>query len=201
MGTVREAFTEAAEAFVGAVADLTADDWDLPGLGEWTVRDLVGHTSRALSTAETCLDRPADRVEIPDAAAYYATAASAIDPGDVADRGRAAGVALGADPVATVTDLAARSVARVTDAPHGLTVTTVVGGMRFEDYLKTRVLEVTVHGLDVLVATRQQPQLPDRPVRLTLHLLAELALRAGTGSDVVLSLTGRRGLQPGFSVL
>ncbi|MDD9207840.1 maleylpyruvate isomerase N-terminal domain-containing protein [Georgenia sp. 10Sc9-8] len=201
MDTVREAFTEAAEAFVSAVADLTTDDWDLPGLGEWSVRDLVGHTSRALSTAAACLDRPTAGVQIPDAAAYYATAASAVDPRDVADRGRAAGVALGADPVATVTDLAARSVARVAAAPHGLTVTTVVGGMRFEDYLQTRVLELTVHGLDLLVATGQQPQLPDRPLRLTLHLLAELALRAGTGSDVALSLAGRRGLPPGFSVL
>ncbi|MGH3437614.1 MAG: hypothetical protein ACRDRN_14215 [Sciscionella sp.] len=36
---------------------------DAIGLGEWTVDDLVGHTSRALLTVEAYLDTPGDEVE------------------------------------------------------------------------------------------------------------------------------------------
>jgi hypothetical protein len=35
-----------------------------PGLGVWTVRDLVGHTCRALTTVEAYAARPAARVEL-----------------------------------------------------------------------------------------------------------------------------------------
>ena len=41
----RRAFTDAAEWFVDTAA-LVGGRWSLPGLGEWDVRDLVGHTSR-----------------------------------------------------------------------------------------------------------------------------------------------------------
>ena len=47
------------------------DRWDGPGLGEWDLRSLVGHTSRSLLTVETYLGRPADTEEVPGPAAYY----------------------------------------------------------------------------------------------------------------------------------
>ena len=42
-----------------------------PGLGEWDLRALVGHTSRSLVTVETYLDPPADDIAVPTAADYY----------------------------------------------------------------------------------------------------------------------------------
>ena len=48
----RRAFTDAAEWFVGTTA-LVGNRWELPGLGAWDIRALVGHTSRALLTVET----------------------------------------------------------------------------------------------------------------------------------------------------
>ncbi len=59
----RRAFTDAAEWFVRTAA-LVGDRWDRPGLGEWDVRALVGHTSRSLLTVEAYLARPADGVEV-----------------------------------------------------------------------------------------------------------------------------------------
>src|SRR5450759_2654908 len=86
----RRAFTDAAEWFVRTAASVD-DRWDQPGLGEWDVRALVGHTSRSLLTVETYLARPAASVEIPSAADYYrATRAAAADSA-VAARGRAGG--------------------------------------------------------------------------------------------------------------
>ena len=51
-GDSRTAFADAAGWFVRTAA-LVGDRWDRPGLGEWDVRALVGHTSRALLTVET----------------------------------------------------------------------------------------------------------------------------------------------------
>src|SRR3954453_13442881 len=54
----RRAFADAAEWFVRTAA-LVGDRWQRPGLGEWDVRALVGHTSRSLLTVEMYLARPA----------------------------------------------------------------------------------------------------------------------------------------------
>ena len=103
----RRAFADAASEFVRTAA-LVGDRWQEPGLGEWDVRALVGHTSRSLLTVEEYLARPATTVEVPSAPAYYAaTSAMAAGPG-VAARGVAAGQALGDDPATAVAGLAAR---------------------------------------------------------------------------------------------
>ena len=48
----RRAFDDAADWYLATVA-LVGDRWQQPGLGEWTVRDLVGHASRSFLTIET----------------------------------------------------------------------------------------------------------------------------------------------------
>ena len=86
----RRAFADAAQWFVRTAA-LVGDRWDRPGLGEWDIRALVGHTSRSLVTVEVYLARPAASVEVASAGDYFrATRAIAAGP-DVAARGRDAG--------------------------------------------------------------------------------------------------------------
>lgn len=201
MTGARDGFAEAARAFATVVASLGPAAWQGPGLGEWTMRDLVGHTSRALTTVETYLARPAARIAIKDAAAYYAATRAGVDHAAVAERGRAAGADLGTDPAGTVADLAARVVARVHAAPDDATVLTLVGGMRLDDYLATRVLELTVHSLDILVADGQPLAFPDVPLRLTYRLAADLAADHPEGPAALLALAGRRSLPAGFSMV
>src|SRR5215217_7053684 len=82
----RRAFADAAGWFVRTTA-IVGDRWAEPGLGEWDVRALVGHTSRSLLTVEAYLARPADTAEIPSAADYFgATRAMAADPAVAARR-------------------------------------------------------------------------------------------------------------------
>ena len=48
----REAFEQAVPFFVETVAQVRSDQWEELALGVWNVRDLVGHTSRAMLTVE-----------------------------------------------------------------------------------------------------------------------------------------------------
>lgn len=196
----RRAFTEAARWFAATVT--RADGrWDAAGLGEWDVRALVGHTTRALLTVEAYLAAPAARVDLASPTAYLrATTAVAAGP-EVTARGRAAGDALGADPVAAVAATAER-VVRLVDTQDGTAlVSTVAGGMRLADYLPTRTFELVVHTCDLARALGLPADVPREAAAHALALAADAAAARGDAAAVLLALTGRTALPAGYSVL
>jgi uncharacterized protein (TIGR03083 family) len=196
----RRAFAEAAQWYVDTTA-LVAGRWDEPGLGEWDVRALVGHTSRSLITVETYLEHPAGAVEIGSAVDYFRATSAMAAGAAVAERGRAAGQALGADPAATVAGIARRVVALVGSRSAEELLTTIAGGMRLGDYLPTRTFELTVHTADLAAALGLPPAVPPAAAGAALRLVADLAVAGGHAGPLLLAATGRPGLPPGFSVL
>jgi uncharacterized protein (TIGR03083 family) len=199
-GDSRTAFTDAAGWFVHTAA-LVGDRWDRPGLGEWDVRALVGHTSRALLTVEAYLARPAAAVDVASAPDYYrATRAAAADSA-VAARGRDAGTALGSDPAAAVAEIAARVLALVDNQDGTELVTTIAGGMRLGDYVPTRTFELAVHTADLAAALGVALDVPATAAAQALHIVADLARTSGRAGPLLLAATGRPGLPVGFSVL
>ena len=196
----RRAFADAAQWFVRTAA-LVGDRWSRPALGEWDVRALVGHTSRSLLTVETYLARPATTVELASAGDYVrATRAVAADPA-VAARGRDAGAALGDDPAAAVAGIAAR-VLRLVAARDGTELlTTIGGGMRLAAYLPTRTFELAVHTADLATALEVPLDVPATAAAQALRLVTDLVVSDGLAGPLLLALTGRSGLPPGFSVL
>lgn len=196
----RRSFADAARWFVDTVA-LVGDRWNEAALGEWDVRALVGHTSRSFLTVEQCLDRPAEVVEVSSAADYFRAVSAAAAAAAVAERGRQAGTALGADPADAVAQIAAR-VLRLVDGRDGTElVTTIVGGMRLADYLPTRTFELAVHTADLATALGQSTDVPATAATQALRVVADLALAEGLAGTLLLAATGRPGLPSGFSVL
>jgi uncharacterized protein (TIGR03083 family) len=196
----RRAFADAAAWFVHTAA-LVDDRWTQPGLGDWDVRALVGHTSRSLLTVETYLDRPADTVELPSAADYYrATRLMARGP-EVSARGRDAGTALGDDPAAAVAEIAGRVVPLVDGQDGGTLLTTIAGGMRVAYYLPTRTFELAVHTADLATALALPLDVPATAAEQALELVAELAVTGGLAGPLLLAATGRPVLPAGYSVL
>ena len=196
----RRAFSDAAEWFVRTVL-LVGDRWNQPGLGEWDIRALVGHTSRSLLTVETYLACPAATVELASAMDYFrATSAAAAGPA-VAARGRDAGTALGSDPAGAVAEIAARVIPLVDAQDGSELVTTIAGGMRLADYLPTRTFELAVHTADLAAALGVPPEVPAAAAAQALAIVAELAVADGLAGPLLLAATGRPGLPAGFSVL
>lgn len=178
---------------------------DEPGLGAWSIRDLLGHTSRALATIESYLEADAARgaeVDLVDAAAYYrATQAAFADLEAVAQRGRVAGAALGDDPLAALQALATRVTERIRSAPGHAVVATPFGVMTLESYLPTRIVELTVHTCDLAAALHLDPTVPPDAATATFTALGAVAAGRGSAAPVLLALTGRRPLPPGFSLM
>ena len=196
----RRAYADAADWFVTRVGSV-GDRWAEPGLGEWDVRALVGHTSRSFVTVETYLAQPAAHVDVESTADYYrATRVAATGPG-VAQRGRDAAEALGPDPAAAVTELAARVLTLVDSCDGSELVTTIAGGMRLADYLPTRTFELVVHTADLSTALGQPLDVPAVAGAQALEIVAELAVGDRLIGPLLLAATGRGGLPPGFSVL
>jgi uncharacterized protein (TIGR03083 family) len=205
-GADRRCFAAAAEGFVSAVGDVGPEDWSRPGLGVWSVRDLVGHASRSLITIETYLANPPTEIVLHEPVEYMqAVRGAGLDSDAAVARGRAAGVALGDNPLAALEEVAARVLALVAATPDEAPVRTLVGGARLGTYLPTRTFELTVHTLDLAAALGQDPPAILRePIAACLALAAAVA---GSGSDVasgaavLQALTGRRALPAGFSII
>lgn len=199
---IREAYADAAAFFVETVAHISDEAWSQPALGEWTVRDLVGHTNRAFVTVETYLDKPAEAADMTRPVDYYLRAAAALgDPAMVAARGREAGEALGADPGTAVQATAQRVLARVDREADDVLLTTPVGGIRLIDYLPSRVLELTVHTADIVAAVKFDKEAPPSALSVCLHLIADLVVERGCPTILLRSLTGRGPLPPAFNAL
>lgn len=196
----RTAFADAAGWFVRTAA-LVGDRWDQPALGEWDVRALTGHTSRALVTVETYLARPAPAADIASPADYFRATRAAAATAAVAARGREAGTALGSYPAAAVAHTAARVLALV-DTKNGTElVTAIAGGMRLSDYLPTRTFELAVHTADLATVIGVPPDVPATAAAQALTIITDLAVKDGLAGPLLLAATGRPGLPVGFSVL
>src|SRR5450631_3202251 len=77
---IDESYLAAAQVFADLVSQVPDQMWENPGLGVWSLRELVGHTSTAaLSGVLTTLDKPAQTIVIASPEAYYAIGRT-LDP-------------------------------------------------------------------------------------------------------------------------
>lgn len=204
MTGTKAVFAAAARSFAHQVHDVAGAGWDGPGLGDWDLRSLVGHTSRSLITVSGYLRTTAAHEDVTSPQQYYArireyVATSGRDA--IVERGRQAGRELGEDPVATVDALVERVLGELDAA--GDPLIEVIGGLgiRLANYLPTRTFELAVHGLDIARATGVPFTLPDEVLDDAAALAARIGVALGQGETTLLALTGRLALPASFSVV
>ncbi|MFI5933568.1 maleylpyruvate isomerase family mycothiol-dependent enzyme [Actinoplanes sp. NPDC051494] len=192
----RWAYKSAVTVFTDLVYRVPADRWDGPGLGDWSLRELAGHTvSSALRQVPGVLATPGPAVIVEAPEGYWASTPPA------ADDAKAAGEALGDDPGARVAEYARQATRALSAAGDNDVIAVPAGGMRVRTWIPTRTFELVVHGLDVAAAAGV-------PVEYATGVVAEMTQQAvaiaATGRDstfVLRALTGRATLPPGYSVL
>ncbi len=187
-------YRSAALTLIDLVEAVPGSQWDATGLGTWSVRTLVGHAGRSLVTVAEYGAQPAGEITVPDAAAYYAYVAEVFSaPGSAAgvdERAVQAGLALGDDPARALRD-ALSAADPVAQRPADSPIATLAGVMPLAEYLRTRVLELVVHGLDLSAATGIPAAYDDACVRATLELATDVAVSRGLGPRLALQLCGR----------
>ena len=195
---MRAAFEDAAATLLTTIERVEPHQWELPGLGVWTVRELTAHTLRGFTAVERYLvaQPSVDRL-IVDVGDFYSTVM--VDPKvhtDVAERGRAAGAQL-TDPVGETEATVQRMLALVASTADDEVVETPFGQMTLIEYLATRAAEVSLHTLDLQRATGQHMELQPATSAMVVALIADLA----DPITLLLALTGRGTLPADYNVL
>ena len=204
----RRAFRAAAVSFVDLVSRLPEGRWDETALGEWTLRDLVGHTvSSGLRQVPAALATPAGEVAVETPAAYFGLArtvpaetyAAAIKAST--EDARETGQSLGDQPAAVIGDLAGQATQALAAVEDDAVVLTAGGGMRVRDWLPTRTFELVVHGMDVAAAAGVDAGFAAGVTAEATMLAAAIAVEIGDGPDVLRALTGRGRLPETYSAV
>jgi hypothetical protein len=199
--------TAAREAFLATgrvAADLLARPeveaaWDGPSaLPEFTVRGLAGHLLRATGSVEAYLDRPEPDDDPIGAAGYYVQAVDEPDVNSELHRAiRQRGEDEAAGGFAAVRDrsreLLDRLALRLAGEPPNRKVRAYKDiVLVIDDYLVTRMIELTVHVDDLAVSVGlPPPHLPAEAMRLSIGALVEAA-RLKHGDLAVLRALTRR---------
>ena len=201
MPSVKNAFGEAVQQLVDVAERIPPEGWEKPGLGEWTVRELLSHVVGAIE-APIAYAGQAGPIDMDDAAEYYISAmASPSIHQEVAERARQGVERLGDDPASALRTVAARTLAALEEFADDDPMSTSFGTVRLVDYLPTRILEVVVHTLDIADAAGIPVEPPPDALRVSLALLGDIAVRQGEGAMLALALSGRRSLPEGYNVL
>jgi len=196
---VLPAFREVSDWYLTTVEAVDPSRWHDPGLGEWSVLEVVAHASRAFLTVERYLE-PVGRIDLDSGADYFRRAMQAPDANAaIAARGRDEAAELGEDPVGAVRQRARSALAAVEAAPAGAVCVTAAGTLSLGDYLGTRVVELTVHTLDLAAAVEMDAEPPEAAARVSLIVLSALAAQPSSAM-LLRALTGRAALPQGFNV-
>lgn len=187
---VAAAFKDASRYLVESVRLVPDTSWDQPGLGSWTVRELVAHANRGQTTVEEYLRHP--QSPQPPGSGYFTEEA-------IAARGRQAVLALGDNPAGAVAAASAAVTALVTHSPPDATIGSPAGTMTLAQYLPSRVAELTIHALDIVHAVGAELPAPATALQQSLVFVAHRAADR-SGQDVLLALTGRAHLPDGYTV-
>ena len=172
--------------------------WELPTrLPAWTVRDLLGHVVRGVDRIRVYLEEPTPPAPLTDWLGYWAPTGDA-GPEEVAQRAKVyAALYEPAELVAMWTDLRQHSVTLAATTPPHRVIPSVIAPLRLDHYLTSRVLEVTVHGLDLRDALALEQVATPQALEVTCAVLDGLlggARPPGLAHDpigFVLAATGR----------
>ena len=198
---IRQAYLESAEFFAGLVDGVDVDAWEEPALGQWTLRDLAGHTYRSISTVVGYSEKPAPQVNVESPVDWILNVRQHADPDRIAELGRSAGLEIMDNPQMMVRGFLNMARERVGGLDDDFILATPRGGMRFVDYLQLRTMELVIHGSDLARALGAEATPPAGGMQVALQVLTGVAVAEGRGPDLADALTGRRVLPAGYNLL
>jgi uncharacterized protein (TIGR03083 family) len=198
-----EALAGECEGVSRVVLELPEEDFVLPTrCTAWNVKELLGHMFRDVDRTNTALDEPPPAAADTDSVSYWRAYDPVADAPDIADRAKqiAESYGWGSELAVAWDDMWRRALARVEQAERTRIVKTWGPALTMDEFLRTRVLEITVHGLDLADALKRPPRATEEGLEITTEILTGLLRReppAAVGWDPVTFIdkgTGRSAL-------
>jgi len=172
-----EALREECELVSETVFALSEVEFALPTrLPAWNVKELLGHMYRDIERTHTGLAEPEPAEADTDAMTYWRAYDPRTDSGGVADRAKevAGRYASGGELAAAWDVMWREAVDKAAAAGPDRIIPTWGPRMRLNEFLKTRVLEITVHRLDLDDALGRQGWGTDTAVGIVDDILVGL---------------------------
>jgi uncharacterized protein (TIGR03083 family) len=145
-------------------------------LPAWNVKELLGHLYRAVDRTNTALDEDEPPAADSDSITYWRIYDPATDSPATADRAKevAAQYGSGQQLAAALDTMWRKALGRAADTAPGRVVHTWGPSLMLEEFMKTRVLEVTVHRMDLNDALGLPPDPTDDGLTITADILLGL---------------------------
>jgi uncharacterized protein (TIGR03083 family) len=203
LSDVIDILAEECELVSKATLDLSEIDFERPTrCTEWNVKELLAHLNRDLERLPASLPEPSPKDVDVDAVTYWSTYDPVPDAPSISDRSKARAAAYrSGHALARVWDWFWRKVVEDCRAePPDRLMVTWGPSMRLDEFLKTRVVELGVHGLDLAAALGRDPWLTSGAagvIRETLEGLLGAEPPGALGWDDVMFIekgTGRGAL-------
>jgi uncharacterized protein (TIGR03083 family) len=160
-----------------AALTLTDDDFTrTTRCTAWNVKELLGHLYRDVDRIYVALSRPAPAEPTVDSVSYWRAYDPISDAPDIADRAKelAASHPTGKDLAAAWDRMWPRALEAAGGADRSRVVVTWGPALTLDELLKTRVLEVTIHGADLADALDREPWATAEGLAITNHILRRL---------------------------
>jgi uncharacterized protein (TIGR03083 family) len=143
-------------------------------LPAWNVKELLGHMYRDIDRINTGLAQEAPPEPDTDSVTYWTRYDPAVDAGDIADRAKeiAKGYDSGQALAAAWDEMWRRALGQVGTTDRDRVVVTWGPALTLDELLRTRVLEITVHRMDLNHAL----DLPPDPTEAGLEVTEEILL-------------------------
>lgn len=172
-----QALAEECELVSSTVGVLSEGEFARPTrLPGWNVKELLGHMHRDVDRLNTGLSQPAPQAADTDAVTYWRTYSPAVDGPAIADRARevAAAHATGRDLAEAWDEMWRRALAGARQAGPDRLILSWGPVLRMDEFLKTRVLEITVHRMDLEHALGRKGWGTDQAVSIVDDILVGL---------------------------
>ena len=200
-----EALAEECEEVSKVVLDLLEDDFARPTrCSAWNLKELLAHMYRDVDRTNVGLSTPSPPEATRDSITYWTSYDPVTDGRDIADRARELAAGYSGTELAEAWDeMWRRAVAAAGQADRARLLVTWGPILTLDEFLKTRVFEITVHRMDLEDALGRKGWGTDRAVAIvdeTLEGLLGVEPPSDLEWDVVDFIeagTGRRPLTAG----
>jgi uncharacterized protein (TIGR03083 family) len=161
-----------------AVTGLSEDDYGRrTRCTAWNVKELLGHIYRDVDRINVALSTPGPAEPNTDAVSYWRGYDPIADGPDIADRAKelAAAHPTGKDLAAAWDEMWPRALETAKRTDRSRVVVTWGPALTLDELLKTRVLEVMVHGTDLSDALGRPPWATPEALAITGEIMRRLA--------------------------